>query len=707
MNACSRSFMTLLAVAGTAAAATAVRAAAPAPAPPAAPPAPAATTATAADAAAQFGAQETVIAPELSPDGKRLVFIAPGTGFTTLVMVFDLEAKTLNAVTRADGQPMRLRHCGWSAPDRLVCEEYGLVRDSAVGQIDDRSAGITNSQGVTLRRASTYGDSPNVNRMLAPFNRLVALDVDGRNMVPLGRRDTTDQLYVRQYDGQIVDWLEGKDGSVLMTRYYVPEMSTGRRTAQVEEGYGVDKLDTRTAKVTVVERPKPNTRYISDGQGVIRLMTRQAVGADDQLTGEDLHYYRKADERDWLELGGKEMEPLAVDSVINAAYVLKTLNNHRALYRISLDGTRKTELVFENPTGDVSSVVTVGRSGRVIGARYTSDRPHVEYFGATYRQLAASLAELVYKYPVIDFVSASADEQVLLIHASNGDDPGRYLLYDRDNSRLVEILHARPDLDSVALGQMKPVEYKAADGTPLSGFLTLPPGVEKASGLPALVVPHGGSGAHDSWGFNWLVQFYATRGFAVLQPNFRASAGNGDEWFVANGFRSWATAVADVNAGADWLVKEGIADPAKLAIAGWSFGGYVALQSNTQERTPFKAVVAIAPVTDLELLGNQRRGVNTERLRRQYIGTGPHVDSGSPLRHAAQAKAPVLLFHGDLDLEVDVSESNDLNKALRKENKNSDLVVYPNLDHQLPDGTARADLLRRSYDFLRTSLQLK
>ncbi len=670
-------------------------------------PATRAQTAAAIDPAILFGTQEGVIAPELSPDGKRIAYIAPGAGLTTILVVYDLATRKHTGVTRADGLPMRLRHCGWSAPERLVCEQYGLVRNAVVGPAENRRDDLMNSQGGAQTRAGAAVVDNSVGGVLAPFIRLIALDVDAKNMVALGRRDTTTQLYARQYDGQVVDWLKGQDGNVLMTRFYIPEMSTGRRTAQIEEGLGVDLLDTRTLKATVVERPKLNSRYLSDGQGVVRLMTVQSMGADDQLTGEQAHYYRQPGERDWRELGDKGMTPLAVDSTINAAYVLQKINGRKALYRIGLDGARKAELVFEHPSADVTGVVTIGRSGRVIGARYVTDRPHVEYFGATYRQLAAVLAKSSPRFPDIEFVSASADEQVLLVHASYGAGPGRYLVFDRAKNRLSDVFSARPDLDNAALGPIREVHYAAADGTALSGYLTLPPGVDKPTGLPAIVVPPGGPAAHDAWGFNWLVQFYATRGFAVLQPNYRGPAGYGDEWFVENGFRNWALAVADVNAGAGWLLSEGIADPSKLAIAGWSFGGYVALQASAQEQSPFKAVVAIAPVTDLDALGFQRRGVNTERLRRQYIGTGPHIDTGSPARHAAQFKAPVMLFHGDLDLEVDVSESTDMNKALLKAGRKSDVIVYPNLDHDLADSTARADVLRRSYEFLRTSLNWK
>ncbi len=166
-------------------------------------------------------------------------------------------------------------------------------------------------------------------------------------------------------------------------------------------------------------------------------------------------------------------------------------------------------------------------------------------------------------------------------------------------------------------------------------------------------MPHGGPSARDEWGFDWLAQFFASRGYAVLQPNYRGSAGYGDAWYQKNGFQSWRTAIGDVNDAGRWLVAQGIADPAKLAIVGWSYGGYAALQSDVLDPSLFKAVVAIAPVTDLATLRpgqrdftNYRRGAQLHRHRAACRA------KARPLRMPARSSAPVLLFHGDKDLNV-------------------------------------------------------
>lgn len=179
-------------------------------------------------------------------------------------------------------------------------------------------------------------------------------------------------------------------------------------------------------------------------------------------------------------------------------------------------------------------------------------------------------------------------------------------------------------------------------------------------------MPHGGPSARDEWGFDWMAQFFAARGYAVLQPNYRGSAGYGDAWFQENGFRSWNVAIGDVIDGGRWLVKEGIADPHQLAIFGWSYGGYAALQSAVVDPTLFKAVVAIAPVSDLNALKEEHRHWRDWELVSEFIGNGPHTREGSPVEQAGRIHVPVLLFHGELDSNVGVQQSRTMQAGSRR-----------------------------------------
>ncbi len=374
-----------------------------------------------------------------------------------------------------------------------------------------------------------------------------------------------------------------------------------------------------------------------------------------------------------------------------------------AVYSVSLDGTLKEELRYANPQVDVWNLVAIGRRHHVVGASYVSDYTHYVYFAPDVQQVIEALAQ--------GGALGTAHRRCQRgREADGGALRFRYrtwhlLLFDRRNAHLRPFLEVRPQLHDVKLATQKPMTYAAADGTLIPGYLTLPPGIDSMRGLPAIVMPHGGPESRDVWGFDYLPQFFANRGYAVLQPEFRGSVGYGDAWFKDNGYKSYKTAIGDVLDGGRWLVKEG-ADPAHLGIFGWSYGGYAALQSAVEDPTLFKAVIAVAPVTDLESLKEEWRHWSNFERESARIGEGPHVREGSPAQHADRIKVPVLLFHGTMDRNVNINQSRLMESRLKAAGKDVTLVTFDDLDHQLPDSTARADLLRRSDAFLRKAFGL-
>ena len=626
--------------------------------------------------AQRFGRREDVSAISLSPDGKHVVFIAPGRGTETYAMVMDVATHDITPVVRQDGKPLGFASCGWSSNARIVCTLAGVAFDHI----------------------------PPI-----PYWRTIAFDMDGKNPTYIGRRPGMEAQRVMQFDGRIIDWMQG-DGSILIAREYVPEAYTGY-TSNGDDGLGVDRVDTVTGKASSIERPsKAVSSYIADGQGNVRI--RAGDEADDQgmLNGATDYLYRAAGDRRWKKFsrtkpGTNDFTPLAVDGTRDLAYAVKSLDGRDALYSVALDGSFKAELLVSHPEVDVDGVVKIGRRGRVIGAAYTTDRHQVEYFDPEYKKLAASFARALPQTPLISFLGASADEQRLLIFAGSDTDAGHYYIYDKATHHLDELMEARSALFGLPMAPMKSVSFKAADGTVIPAYLTLPLG-GAGKGLPTIVMPHGGPSYRDEWGFDWLVQFFAQRGFAVLQPEYRGSSGYGDAFYAHNGFRSWQTAMSDIADAGRWLVKEGIADPSKLAIVGWSYGGYAALQANVVEPGLFKAIVAVAPVTDLGMVKSEAYGYTNSWLVARDIGSGDIVSQGSPARHADRIQAPVLIFHGDHDLNVAVAESKAMDSALRRAGKRSTLVIFPGLDHQLDDSDARAKLLDQSDTFLRTALHM-
>jgi dipeptidyl aminopeptidase/acylaminoacyl peptidase len=631
------------------------------------------------DAAAAFGARQGVTNMSLSPDGKSVAYVTATPGAGSALVTLDLATGSkAHVALAASGKPERIGRCHWVSNERLVCVVYGVVR-SRVG--------------------------------LLPFNRTIAVDRSGGNVKLLSTEETD---YSRGYQldgGTILDWLPDQEGFVLMSRVYLPNDHTGSHLGSTREGLGVDLLDTRTLSVKSVEEPAGSAvSYISDGRGTIRIFGQKLkTGSGDSDSGIVGYRYRERDSREWLRLSefnvvdGTGFKPLAVDRDLNVAYGYKKKDGRWAIYSVALDRSLSENLVYARPDVDVTGLFRIGRRNRVVGVSYAIDVAQTVYFDPDIAKLMASLARALPKQ-TLSLVDSSTDEQVLLIFAGSDDDPGLYYVFDRPSSQLRTFLVVRRELEGVKLAKEKPITYPAADGVMVPGYLTLPPGKEDAKGLPSIVLPHGGPSDRDYWGFDWLSQYFAAQGFAVLQPNFRGSAGYGDSWLLQNGFKSWRIAIGDVLDAGHWLVAQGIADPAKLSAVGWSYGGYAALQSAATEPGLFKAVVAIAPVTDLESLKEEHRHWSDFYLVSQGMGDGPNMREGSPAKNSERIKVPVLLFHGELDRNVGIGQSRLMAERLAKAGVKNELVTWDDLDHYLEDSRARTQMLRKSDQFLRQSL---
>ncbi len=622
-----------------------------------------------AEDAAAFGARESVKEANLSPDGTALMYITPGPGPKTYAAVSNLVSGKTEVMTGADGNPESLRWCNYSAPDRAVCR-------------------------VSWNYRSPTGD-------ILGYGRLIALDLDGKNPKLLGQPSSWYDAGYRQFDGSILDWNRSSDGTVLMEREYVPEEGKmGTHIIRSKQGLGVDRVDTRTLRVTSIEGARDSAGdYMTDGRGNVRIMMIPDVASNGSLSGKIKYFYRTSASHDWKTLADyvdmeDQIQPVAVDADINAAYVLKKSGGRRALYTVSLDGNLTEKLIAQNPAVDIDDVVRFGDGQRVIGYTYADNSRHTVYFDPEFQALAASLSKALPQFPLVNFVDSSSDGRKLLIFAGSDTDPGRYYLFDRDKKTLNEAMLERPELEKRTLAQVKSVTIPGGGGVEIPAYLTLPPGKDP-KGLPAVVLPHGGPSARDEWGFDWLPQFLAARGYVVIQPQYRGSAGFGDTWLNENGFKNWQTSMSDIAASARWLGSQGIADPDRVAIVGWSYGGYAALMEAETDPSLYKAVVAIAPVTDLQLLKQDFSNFTNSRMIEQFVGSGPHITAGSPLQHASAIKAPVLLVHGDMDTNVRAWHSQKMIAALKDAGKPSEYLEYKGLDHQLSDSGVRAEFLTK------------
>lgn len=620
--------------------------------------------------AGSFGARRDILDISLSPSGEKIAYISSGVGSTEILNIIDLAGDgTPRAISANSEANTELTSCDWANEEWLVCEVFGIEL---------------------------------VNAVLLGFTRMVSVSVEDTDIVSLTQRNSARALGARQDGGSVISLdMEGEDDLILMTSEFVPEMTTGSRLASDEDGLGVESVNVTNGRRRIVERADLYASdYVADDNGDLRLKINRPFNGVGNYTGEVEYYYRAAGERGW-ERFPRNLEgfaPVAVDSRTNMAYGFVEVNGFDTLQAVSLDGSSELQPVVARDDVDVDSTIRIGRQRRLVGASYATEKREIVYLDEDLATLARQLGNALPGQPLIYIVGASADEQQLLIVASSDTDPGTTYLLDRGTNELSPLLSLRPQLDGRQMAPMQPVSFTAADGTQIPGYLTMPPGREGAG--KAIVMPHGGPGARDEWGFDWLVQFFAARGYAVLQPNFRGSSGYGSAWFGRNGFQAWETAIGDVNDAGKWLISEGIADPEKLAIVGWSYGGYAALQSQVVDSSLYKAVVAIAPVTDLDDLKDQARFYRSHANVIRFVGTGPHVEAGSPADHADQFEAPVMLFHGTNDLNVNVAQSRLMNRRLEDAGKVVKYVEYDGLDHSLGQSNVRANMLYEAAQFL-------
>ena len=300
----------------------------------------------------------------------------------------------------------------------------------------------------------------------------------------------------------------------------------------------------------------------------------------------------------------------------------------------------------------------------------------------------------------------------LIVKTDGADDSGTFWFVDIAKGTAVPLGGARPGVPQEMVGPTRLFAYKAADGLAMEGVLTLPAGRDPKS-LPLVVMPHGGPlGERDEVGFDWWAQAFASRGYAVFQPNYRGSGGYGLA-FQKAGYGEWGRKMlSDMADGVGALAAEGIVDPKRACIVGASYGGYAALAGVTLQHGLYRCAVSYAGVSDLPSLRRfqvLRQGDNNAMVRNWKTAVegdakgAPGLDQISPARFAASASAPVLLMHGKDDTVVPIDQSREMASALKGAGKPVTLVEFTGQDHWLSDEQSRIQILKASLDFVQTN----
>ena len=340
---------------------------------------------------------------------------------------------------------------------------------------------------------------------------------------------------------------------------------------------------------------------------------------------------------------------------------------------------------------------------RMIGGVHTDDTSHYVFFDPHVRNQWQSVLD-GFSGEQVELVSTSADFSKLIVKVNGPLHGFAYELIDLDTHKGQKIGDVYSGVE-VPL-EVKRITYKAADGLDIPAYLTLPAG-KPAKNLPLIVLPHGGPAVRDTAEFDWWGQALASQGYLVLQPNYRGSTTSSSHRQA--GYGEWGRKMqTDLSDGVRYLVKQGMADSARVCIVGGSYGGYAALAGVTLDPGVYRCAVSVAGISDLKRM---LKGVNSfegreRRYWERFMGvngpTDPLLDQLSPIKHLDALTAPVMLIHGKDDTVVTYDQSTVMYDAMKHAHKEVELVPLKNEDHWLSRSETRLQMLQSSIAFLRT-----
>lgn len=532
--------------------------------------------------------------------------------------------------------------------------------------------------------------------------RLVAVNADGSNVVNLVKhRVGRNELRWAVNQDRVVDWLP-EDGKHILLRLPNSDRSYTRVIYKVN-------VDTGSREFYAGDRPEA-VEWITDN----RHQARVSYCRDEQ--GQWTLWVCDPDGSNWRVL--RSFGPHSPDSLDVLGFgvdpqILYVAAPHQgliAIHTIDLRDPKYTlQLKLANERFDLNGNLIKDARGEAVGINVTLlGDSSIFFWDKRYKEWQQALDEAM-PSRFNHIASTSLDEQRYLMESSRVGQPSIWYIGEEGDRPSIKMLAAQyPELDLKRLAEKKPIAFKARDGLELRGYLTLPPGLQKSKQLPLVLFPHGGPQYADGPEFHDWAAFMADRGYAVLQVNFRGSTGRGVE-FINAGLRRWGLEMQDdlTDAVAEF-VKRGIADPARVAIVGGSYGGYAALMGVIKTPKLFQGAFAFAPVTDLlDLTTEEGQGSSREAIRRQ-IGDSrddaERLKATSPRFHAEKIEKPVVIIHGTHDRQVEHRQSVWMAEALKAAGKPHEFVSLDKGDHQLSHYPYRLQTLTMLEKFLRQTL---
>lgn len=495
----------------------------------------------------------------------------------------------------------------------------------------------------------------------------------------------------------LIDELEDIDSEILI------EMN--KRNPEIFDVY---RLNFETGELNIAaENPGNISGWVTDHNGKIRA----AITTDGVNTS---LLYRENENESWhtvITTNFKEsLTPLFFTFDNKFLYASSNIGRDKnAVIKYDIKNAAEAEVIYEHPEVDVYTL-TYSRKRKVITSVIfnTWKRERVILDNETekiFNRLEKDLGE--YEILITD---NDDNEEKFIIRTYSDRSLGAYYIFDKAADTLTKISDVSPWINENEMAEMKPVTYQSRDGLLIHGYLSLPLGSEHKN-LPVVINPHGGPWARDYWGFNPEIQFLVNRGYAVLQMNFRGSVGFGRKFWECS-FKEWGkTMQNDISDGVNWIVEQGIADPARIAIYGGSYGGYAVLAGLAFTPDLYAAGVDYVGVSNLFTFMNSIPAYWKPYLEMLYVMVGhPERDKklmedASPVFHVDKMKAPLFIAQGKMDPRVNINESDQMVKALKERGIDVPYMVKENEGHGFLNQENKFDFYREMETFLAKHLK--
>jgi dipeptidyl aminopeptidase/acylaminoacyl peptidase len=609
---------------------------------------------------------------QFAPDGLRFAALQSIEGRANLT-VGDLAAGKLTRVTSFTTYDVR--NYNWISNSRLVLSLF----DSKKGLAEQRGGGLfaINKDGSEPKELSPTNESC-INK-----NNLICRQIAFARVIP------------------------GSEDEIIVT--------ANERDIQTEDVY---RLNTRTGRKTLLTAKNPGrvNDWVLDTDSVPR-----AARSEDGDTRTEIFWYRDSADAPWRKIftavgDVPRIRPAAFDKDGKLLVYSNLASDRFQLYEFDVQTGKPGKLVLDDPLADLdtSEILAPSSEGfKIEGVVIHGDKPKTVWFDERYQKLQALMDASLAKG---NFNRIRILDNGRVVVASFSDrDPIEYFLYDPTKKQLEEVLRPIDWIKPEQMSSMTTVRYKARDGLEIPAYLTLPAG-KTPKNLPLVAVIHGGPfGLRDEWGYEPDIQFLASRGYAVLQPNYRGSGGYGLR-HLTSGYKQWGLAMQDdVTDGVRYLISQGIVDPARVCINGGSYGGYATLMALVKEPDLFKCGIDEAGVSDLFWLRdigysdfNEIDSAASDAFLDAAVGDPSKdkavLEANSPRLQAAKIKSPLMIIHAVRDQRVPFQHAEGMRDAMRAAGKSVEWVIYPDEAHGFTKYENRVDRYNKIEAFLKQNI---